>query len=66
MPEATKRPDDLIPATVAAKIAGVAVRTLAHWHEHGRIRAWRRPGFKASARLYSRAEIEALAPREAK
>ena len=55
-------PSDLIPAYRAAEIAGVSSYTLARWADAGRIRAWRRPGFKASARFYSEAEVRATRP----
>ena len=56
-------PMDLIPAREAVVIARTSADTLRRWADEGRLTAFSRPGFKRSAAFYSRAEVEALAPR---
>jgi predicted site-specific integrase-resolvase len=56
----TDTPSDLIPAYRAAEIARCSAYTLARWADRGRVRAWRRPGFKV--RFYSEAEVRGMLP----
>lgn len=61
--KATARPTDLVPASEAARIAQTTTTTLRRWADEGRVTAYARDGFKRASCFYSRAEVEALAPR---
>lgn len=56
-------PDDLIPASEAARIAQTTPATLRRWADEGRLDAYVREGFKRVSCFYSRREVEALVPR---
>ena len=56
-------PTDLIPASEAARVAQTTTTTLRRWADEGRLSAFAREGFKRTSCFYSRAEVEALAPR---
>ena len=61
--KATARPTDLVTASEAARIAQTTTTTLRRWADEGRLTAYVREGFKRTSCHYSRAEVEALAPR---
>ncbi len=57
-----KEPTDLIPAWQASQLVCASARCLSRWAAQGKLREFRREGFKA--RFYSRTELTKFIPKQ--